>query len=315
MNRAAPSHGPRVSVIIPTYNSEAYIRETLASVFSQSYQDFELIVVDDGSSDQTAAVVKSYGDRLTFVAQANQGPAAARNHGIRTAKGELISFLDSDDLWQPDKLEKQVRFMTEHPEYGLISTDMSTFDERGVIESNVKAKIYKIKNGMVMRNLLFGNWIQTSGVMVRKECFETVGTFTVERGLWGEDWILWMQIAARYPIYFMAEPLAKIRLASHSFSHHNPDAQFWSLFRALEILKQTIPELGQNPQLITQAASRICFVRALKDARADRFSEARKKLWYAIRLDPFQPKMWALLVACSSPLLWRLAVRVRKGVR
>ncbi|MEO5935993.1 MAG: glycosyltransferase family A protein, partial [Terriglobales bacterium] len=272
------SSGPLVSVIIPTYNSESYIRETLASVFAQTYHNFEVMVVDDGSSDQTAAVVKSYGDRVTFVAQANQGPAAARNHGIRLAKGELISFLDSDDLWLPDKLEKQVRFMAEHPEYGLISTDMSIFDSRGIIESGVKAKIYKIKTGMVMRDLLFGNWIQTSGVMVRKECFATVGHFTVEKGLWGEDWILWMQIAARYPVYFMAESLAKIRQAPQSFSHHDPDAQFWSLFRALEILKQTIPELRQNPELITQAANRICFVRALKDAHSDRFADARKKI-------------------------------------
>lgn len=306
-----PSLTPLVSVIIPTYNSERYIRETLASVFHQTYHNFELIVVDDGSRDDTPAVLKSYGDRIHLEIQQNRGPAAARNCGIRLARGELISFLDSDDRWVSDKLQKQVDFMLRNPACGLVSTDMSTFDDSGILDSRVKARIYKIKNGFVMRDLLFGNWIQTSGVMMRRHCFETVGYFTEEKGLFGEDWILWMQVAAQYPIHFMEEPLAKIRIVPHSFSHHDPDAQFWSLFRALEILRQKIPALAEEPKLLRQAACRICFVRALKDAHAGRYEAARKKLWYAIRLDSFQPRIWGLLAACSSRMSWKFASLLR----
>jgi glycosyltransferase involved in cell wall biosynthesis len=312
LSEHTPSHGPLVSVIIPTYNSERYIRDTLASVFAQTYSNFELIVIDDGSSDETVSLLQTYGDRVCLVAQPNQGPAAARNHGLRLAKGELIAFLDSDDLWLPEKLDKQVRFMQQHPDCGLISTEMSTFNDSGMLDTGVKARIYNIKNGRVMRNLLFGNWIQTSGVMARRECFATVGYFTEEKGLFGEDWILWMQIAARYPIHFMEEPLAKIRILPQSFSHHDPDAQFWSLFRALEILRGTIPELAHEPRLLRDAASRICYVRALKDARSGRFQAARTKLRHALKQSIFQPRIWALLVACSSAFTWQLALQFRK---
>lgn len=303
---------PLISIIIPTFNSAAYIRECLESVFAQTFQDYEVIVVDDGSTDETSSIVQGFGPRVRFVAQENKGPAVARNHGISLAKGAWISFLDSDDLWLPDKLEKQTRFALDHPEYGLITTEASSFDESGVLAPRMKARVYNIRNGLVVRDLLFGNWVQTSGVMVRRECFEKVGKFHEERGLRGTDWILWMQIAAQYPIYFMEEPLAKIRLVRHSFSHHDPEKQFWTLFRALDIIRETIPSLPAD--LINQAACRICHARALGDAHAGRFGLARKKLRYALGLNPFQAKMWALLVACSIPPLWKLAVAVRKGV-
>lgn len=305
---------PLVSVIIPTYNSSEFIRETLESVFAQTYKNLEIIMVDDGSRDDTREILATYSDRVRWVAQDNAGPAAARNHGISLAQGELICFLDSDDLWEPNKLEQQVRFFLGHPEYGLISTEMSTFNETGVLRSRVKADIYHIKNGRVMRDLLFGNWIQTSGVMVRKQCIDEVGGFTVEKGLWGEDWILWMQIAARHPIYFLEEPLAKIRQRSQSFSHHAPDAQFWSLFRALEILADTIPELQTDPSLVRAAAARICFVRARRDAHAGDLEAARKKIAYGLWRSPMNLQLWALRVACMSSWAWRASHGLKKTV-
>lgn len=99
---------PRVSVVIPTYNCDRYLAEAIDSVFSQQYQDYELLVIDDGSTDDTAELVKGYGDRLRYISQANQGVAVARNHGIQLARGELVAFLDADDVWLSHKLNAQV---------------------------------------------------------------------------------------------------------------------------------------------------------------------------------------------------------------
>ena len=99
---------PKVSVIIPAYNAAPYLAETLASVFAQSYPDYEIIVVDDGSTDDTLAVLEQFADRITLIRKPNGGPASARNAGLRQARGELLAFLDGDDLWLPDKLAAQV---------------------------------------------------------------------------------------------------------------------------------------------------------------------------------------------------------------
>ena len=111
---------PRVSVIIPTYNREKYIAETINSVLDQTFSDYEIIVVDDGSADNTERLIREqFADEVIYLSKPNGGPASARNMGMRVAKGEYIAFLDSDDLWLPEKLAIQTRFMDAHPEIGL----------------------------------------------------------------------------------------------------------------------------------------------------------------------------------------------------
>lgn len=302
-------NNPFVSIIIPTFNSERYVRECLESVFAQTFRDYEVIVVDDGSTDQTVSILQGLGERIRLVARENRGPAAARNEGIRLARGKWVAFLDSDDLWLPHKLQVQAQVARDHPEYGLITTEASSFDEAGIREERMKASLYEIRNGRVAEHLLFGNWVQTSGVMIRRECFEKVGYFHEERGLRGTDWIMWMQIAAEYPIYFIAEPLAKVRFVPQSFSHGDPEKQFWTLFRALDIIQESIPTL--SPRLIRKRKCDICFKRAVRDAKESLFANARKKLWYSLRLDPLQPRAWALVLACASSFTWQVAVQLR----
>src|ERR1044072_1794023 len=113
---------PLVSVIIPTYNSARFLAESIQSVLGQSFRDFELIVIDDGSTDNTEAVVAAFPEALRYVKKANGGPAAARNFGIREARGDFIAFLDADDFWMSDKLALQVAHFNDHPEYGVVFT-------------------------------------------------------------------------------------------------------------------------------------------------------------------------------------------------
>lgn len=122
---------PRVSVIIPTFNCDSYLPEAIDSVLAQTYQDFELIVVDDGSTDHTAEILQGYGDRLRAFHQSNQGVAAARNHGIRKAYGEWIAFLDADDIFLPDKLAAQMQLAMTHSELGMIHSGWRRVDSQG----------------------------------------------------------------------------------------------------------------------------------------------------------------------------------------
>ena len=112
-----------ISVIIPTYNRFTFLKNAIDSVLAQTFQEFELIVVDDGSTDETPKLISSYGNKLRVITQANQGPSAARNRGIEAAKGKWIAFLDSDDVWKLDKLEKQVQFIKDHPETKICQTE------------------------------------------------------------------------------------------------------------------------------------------------------------------------------------------------
>ena len=293
---------PQVSVIMPVYNAERYIEETLEGVFAQTFQDFELIVVNDGSTDGTEQRLAKYRDRITYLVQERRGPSAARNRALQIVRGSLIAFLDADDLWLPTKLEKQVAFAQSHPEYGIITTDTLWFDENGVTRPSAKS-LYPIKNGYVLKELLFDNWIGASAAMVRRECFDWGITYDEEPGVFGEDWLVWMQIAAHYPVYFIDEVLAKHRVHRHSFSHQNAEAQFRNLFRNLEKLQKTIPQLAARPELVRAAAFRIAWRRGWYDLRRLEIRSARDKFWRALGYKPFRPKVWALLAATYTPLV------------
>ena len=133
LGSAAPG-APRISVIVPTYNRARYIRQAIDSVLAQTFQDFEIIVVDDGSTDDTRAVVASYGDKVRYVYTENGGVAHARNVGMTNARGQYFAFLDSDDLFYPYMLETEIRLLDSHPDVGMVYAEMSGFDDDGFFD-------------------------------------------------------------------------------------------------------------------------------------------------------------------------------------
>src|SRR6266542_3165879 len=130
---------PLVSVIVTTYNQAAYIGETLASVFAQTHEPAEVIVVDDGSTDDTAQQVNRFKGRVHYIYQENQGVAGSRNTGIRAARGELLAFLDGDDVWEREKLAEQVAAVAQYPDSGIIAVDGVQFSEAGILNSSIFA--------------------------------------------------------------------------------------------------------------------------------------------------------------------------------
>jgi glycosyltransferase involved in cell wall biosynthesis len=201
-----------VSVIIPAYNAERFIAETLESVFNQTYRPLEVIVVDDGSTDGTAEIVKNYqksstvgsepadGADLFYVYQENSGPSAARNNGLRSARGEYVAFVDADDLWTRNKLERQVRYANSLKDVALVFGDSTIFNGQGVIVDSAFKKYGFPRcddSGRIVNafeTMLEKNYIPTGTVLLRKSCLERAGFFD-ENIRYGEDYDLWLRIA------------------------------------------------------------------------------------------------------------------------
>lgn len=171
---------PNISVIIPTYNRASMINEAVESVLSQKYKDIELIVVDDGSSDNTAEMLRPYLDRVIYIKQENQGNAAARNTGLKEAKGELIAFNDSDDLWVEDKLEKEVRYLEEHPDVDMVCGNGIIFgntkDAGRLVISQSRAESLE-KKGITVKDIFMKSTIRTPTVVIRKKVIDALGGF------------------------------------------------------------------------------------------------------------------------------------------
>lgn len=194
---------PLVSVIIPTYNRSGMVQEAIDSVLDQDFTDYELIVVDDGSGDSTPTILAGYGRAITVHHQSNRGVSAARNHGIAAASGQLIAFLDSDDLWLPRKLSTQVKFFKDHPD-AVINQTQERWIRNGR-RLNPKARHHKF-SGMIFEHSLALCLVSPSAVMLKKSLFDDVGVFDEQLPAC-EDYDLWLRISCRYPVHLIDTPL------------------------------------------------------------------------------------------------------------
>ena len=192
-----------VSVILPTYNRGWVLKEAIDSVLAQDFTDFELIVVDDGSTDDTEQLLDAYDQDLIVLRQSNQGVSAARNRGIAAAGGRLVAFLDSDDLWLPGKLTRQVAFFNSNPAAVINQTEEIWI--RNGVRVNPKTRHHKF-SGMIFEQSLALCLVSPSAVMIKRALFDEVGLF--DEGLPAcEDYDLWLRISWRYPVHLIETPL------------------------------------------------------------------------------------------------------------
>jgi glycosyltransferase involved in cell wall biosynthesis len=207
----------RISVVIPAYNAERFLPRCLKSVFAQTLKPEEVIVVDDGSSDQTAAIAASLG--ATVFSQTNSGLADARNKGMRNASGEWIALLDADDLWAPEKLERQATCI--RPETVLVYTGIRIFDDGGV--RDVRPAIDAISARKMLR---YHNSITPSTVLIKREAFMRVGGF--HKGLYAcEDWELWFRLLPLGQFEAVPDPLTDYYIHPKSLSA-NPEVMMYA---------------------------------------------------------------------------------------
>jgi glycosyltransferase involved in cell wall biosynthesis len=201
-----------VSVIIPTYNRKTYVQEAINSALEQTYPHKEIIVVDDGSTDGTGPLLKSkYGDYIQYYYQNNRGEAAARNKGVLRSKGNYIAFLDSDDVWMPAKLEKQIDLLEIRPEFGLVSCHVLVIDETGKFTRETPLRPEQTTEDIPLETLVLNNPIYPgSTILIRRDCFLAIDGFD-ESIRYGEDRDLILRIAANNKAGFVLEPLAALR--------------------------------------------------------------------------------------------------------
>ena len=224
---------PKVSVVMASYNHEKYVAETIESVLSQTYQDFEFIITDDGSADRTVDVIKKFDDpRIKlFCFPQNHGACQAMNNCINEANGEYIAVINSDDAWFPNKLEKQVKFLEGNPDIGAVFSYAQIIDEESNSLADQEHPYQKIfiqqnKNRFEwLKHLFWGNCLCHPSILIRKVCYEITGLYD-ERYAQLPDWDFWIRLCMRYDIHIITELLTKFRVHKNeqNASGNRPDA-------------------------------------------------------------------------------------------
>lgn len=208
---------PLVSVIIPNYNYAAYLREAVDSALNQTYPSVEILVVDDGSQDDSLERLKPYGSRVKVIRQKNQGVSAARNNGAEESQGEYLAFLDADDVWLPVKLERQIGCFLADGELGLVHVGLQEIDRAGQVRRTDLAGLEGWVSSellLLSRSVVLGGG---SGMMIPREVFLSTGGFDLRLST-SADWDLWYRVSSRYRIGFVPEALLNYRI--HSSNMH-----------------------------------------------------------------------------------------------
>lgn len=234
---------PLVSIIVPLYNGEKFIGQCLQSLVGQRYPNKEIIVVDDGSTDSGADVVKAFGDEVIYIYQDNAGSAVARNTGIENAKGDFIAFNDGDDIWAPNRLHQQVAFLQAHTEYGVATGSFGHVDEHFLfsqaqpVDDSKMPEIVAERSGWVYHTLFETSWYHIIAALVRREILDKVRF--VPRFRRGQDFDFWLQLAHHTQIAQLDTVYAYYRKNSDSISH-KPHVRNYRV----EIMENAVKTMG-----------------------------------------------------------------------
>lgn len=290
-----------VSAIVATYNGERFVGETLQSLLDQKRPPIEVVVCDDGSSDGTLDVVRSFGDAVTLIEQPNAGVSAARNHAASKATGDVLAFVDQDDLWEPERLEVQLDQLARRPELGLVYADSWIIDGEGQVQGRRRDHL-PYAEGHVFGALCETNFIPIETLSIPTAIFRELGGFD-ERARYVEDWEICLRIARSYPIGFHPEPLGRYRIHGENLSY-NMEAILAEYASILEDLPQRIPDLTEAER---DQAARVLRRRCGELAwyAVKRRDRAETERWLA-RARPIRPRSLGTKIAFFRTLLGAL---------
>jgi glycosyltransferase involved in cell wall biosynthesis len=284
-----------LSVVIPTYNTSAFLADAVDSALAQEGTRAEVIVVDDGSTDATPALLERYGDRITVIRQENRGLPAARNRGIAASSSTFVAFLDADDAWEPHKSLKQLAYMREHPDCGLVFCDAYRIDEQGRRVGGVMIGDLDLDDGRCVGRLFQTNFIVVPGTMVRRSVLEAVGGFD-ESLPSVEDYDLWLRIAAVSTIGMLPEALARYRVHGGQMSG-NRERMLAAELRVLRNALDRSPEIQRLPPAkVSRRFARLYDESGWWDLREGLLARASGKFARAVRADPLWPRPYAHLL-------------------
>lgn len=243
---------PLVSVVMAAYNGQEYLNIAIDSMLQQTYSNFELILIDDGSTDNTANIVENYTDkRIRYIHQSNRGLAAALNHGIQQARGQYIARMDCDDISYPTRLAEQVAFLEKNKTIGLVGTSFDLVDENGRI---IDRSIHLDAPGDLQLEFLVRNPFGHGTIMIRKKALDAVGPYDTNQTI--EDYELWWRFAQKYPVANIPKQLYGWRVVPSSMSHGSDKKRqqyisqlmkdIWSKYARLSFSKQTVSQSLQH---------------------------------------------------------------------
>lgn len=288
---------PLVSVIIPAYNACRFVCTAVESALAQTHQRVEVIVVDDGSTDDTTEVLASFGNRIRWVSQVNRGPAAARNTGLALASGEYVTFLDADDRFLADKLYRQLHCLAGTPAAGWAYCDILYVDEAGrhlcrASERFAYAKRTRLE-GDLFSELFAGNFIPVHAPLFRRQCLKEVEPLDEDQRLIGqEDWDLLLRLSVRSRAAYIPEVLAECLLRSDSLSADlalRDRGRFHILDKATRTFPDQIRALGcQGRRIIADAHNWFGYCLY----RERRWTDAVERLRASLRTWPWQGRAW-----------------------
>ncbi|MFA5309348.1 MAG: glycosyltransferase [Dehalococcoidales bacterium] len=295
---------PRVSIIMPTYNRAGFLKEAIESVLNQTCGDYTLIIVDDGSTDNTREVVESFNDpRIRYIYKENGGVSSARNAGIKASDGEYVAFLDSDDIWLPENLEVKIKMLDAHPEAGLICSDSLVFEDStgavlGTTWGNKKFK-YSANptqaSRQPLKELLFRScFIQPPATIVRRRVFDTAGYFD-EALATHEDWDIFIRIVQRFPIEVIDMPLLKVRRHSTSLSESQEKMYLGSVAAILKLIHNGTVT-GDGLKLLKERLALEHFRYGRRALDSGKQATAKTALWAGIKLSPWHLKIYIYLI-------------------
>jgi hypothetical protein len=320
---------PLVSVVVTFYNQAEFVAPALESVLSQTYAAFEVVVVDDGSTDDTRQACAAYSDRVIVIHQENAGPSGARNAGLRRTRGPLVTFLDGDDIWAPKKLAVQVDLARRHPESGLVAVDGVAFSPKGVTTDTLYGpglvRLMRDSPEQVVTTPCFDmlldgkfNIIATpSQVMVPAEVLRTIGTWN-PRFRVSADYEFYLRIAARWPFTCSAESLVRYRINPAGLSGPGAVRSFSWVEDKPAIFRSIAPDRRRAARLIGELARQTAKDAFHLGTQGHRRLANRFLLRYALRSGrphlvlPYLAALWCP----SGPRTWLLgALRRLKGAK
>jgi glycosyltransferase involved in cell wall biosynthesis len=308
---------PLVSIVMPAYNSACFIREALDSCLNQTYSEIEIVVVDDGSTDDTPDVVESYGGRVRLIQQPNKGPAIARNKGIQHARGHYIKFCDADDILYPDHIEKVLAAFATHPEAGLVYTRYQPVLKDGQTpQPGVVAP--PVLSGDIYCELLLSNsnLIRTSSVMVRQQCLFNVGLFPDnEQFRHAEDWDLFLRVAAKYPCVGLSEILLNYRSHENNISNNRlanarGRLEVWKRARSLPESDRCFSAAEFNRYMADRYHAY-----AMQSWAEDKIPQARDALETAIHMTPQSRRIRQVYLLLSYIAPWQVVRHLGRFLR
>jgi len=283
---------PLISIITPTYNRATSLPRALESIFDQTFKNWEIIIIDDGSTDTTQEILKKFQEQnknvICIKHDKNKGVTAARNTGLHEAKGDYIAFLDSDDVWLPQKLEKQLEVFNRSPDIGLVYTGALFINEKGgeqrIKNATVEGYIYE-------QEIAFNPIGSPSRVMVKREVFEKVGMFDENFSVL-EDWEMWIRITKTYPVRSINEPLIHYFESADSMSINTEKliSGYKNLWNKIDLVSLSASIQAEH---YLRLGHRLCYYGATQ--------EGRSYIWKAVKIQPTRFKIIFIWMLSALP--------------